>query len=117
MQFPTDPFDIQWERFAVPESKDPLYLIKFKTKPKYSNSDIFANANSDAAETAFMTAFTNKYGDTSIAIQNWMVRYSQAIWTGASVAKPTTEHSRVAAIAFRIALKTLLLSGWEFEVE
>ena len=117
MQFPTDPFDIQWERFAVPESKDPLYLIKFKSKPKYSNVKAIADVDSNAASRAFDQIYANKYKDTAIAIDNWIVCYSQSIWTGSSVAKPTTEHSRVAGIAFRIALKVLLLTGCEFEVE
>jgi len=118
VKYPVDPLDAAgWERWTVPESKSCNYLIKFKSVPNYKSSERKANAVSDAAETAFRLAVDQKYGDTAMVVHDWMVRYSQSVWNGEPVPKPATEHAKVAGIGFRIALKTLQLSGWHIELE
>jgi hypothetical protein len=100
----------------VPESADPEYLVKFKTIPCHKFTQRLADPASDAAETAFRLAYQRKYDDTAMVITDWMVRYSQSVWDGKPVPKPQTEHAKVAGIGFRIALRTLLNSGWKFEL-
>lgn len=106
-----------WAQWAVPESQSSEFLIKFKNVPIFKNSHRKANSDSDAAETAFREAVKRKYNDTAMVVNDWMVRFSQSVWTGNPVVKPITEHGKVAGIGFRIALQTLLKSGWEFELE
>lgn len=116
--FPDDPSDAKaWSNWAVPESASTEFFVKFKSVPNYKKTQKKANVESNAAETAFRLAVQRKYDDTSMVVFDWMVKFSQSIWNGAPLRKPTTEHSKVAAIGFRIALRTLLLSGWKFELE
>jgi hypothetical protein len=52
-----------------------------------------------------------------MVVSDWMVKFSQSVWTGQPVPKPETEHAKTAGIGFRIALRTLLKSGWQFDLE
>ena len=106
-----------WAHWTVPESKDSKFLIKFKKVPIFKNSHRKANKELDNAETAFHKAVKEKYKDEAMVVSDWMVRFSQSVWTGNPVPRPETKYSKIAGIGFRIALLTLLKSGWEFEVE